>query len=244
MSLKSTLPLAIGFAALIGVPAAHADLLNFGTTYNISGSDYAAGDFNETITLAHAAQTFDNGGLQITETTTALAHGAEFAEFYISTTDGSPLVSNGSNNYGSFSIYLSGIQLTASAVSSNYYFDFVTGGAVNTGITNPGGGLGIEPNPNAGSIGAGQNSFYFPYTAPSTGITTGYGQFQYPFTYEAGLENIDPNATGYVLGIELAPVSAVPEPSTWALMLLGFGGIGYAAFRKARNQGAVRLVAV
>ena len=28
---------------------------------------------------------------------------------------------------------------------------------------------------------------------------------------------------------------AVPEPSTWAMMLLGFAGLGYAGFRKARS---------
>jgi hypothetical protein len=27
----------------------------------------------------------------------------------------------------------------------------------------------------------------------------------------------------------------VPEPSTWAMMLLGFAGLGYAGFRKARS---------
>ena len=29
--------------------------------------------------------------------------------------------------------------------------------------------------------------------------------------------------------------SAVPEPSTWAMMLLGFAGLGFAGYRKARN---------
>ena len=29
--------------------------------------------------------------------------------------------------------------------------------------------------------------------------------------------------------------NAVPEPSTWAMMLLGFAGLGYAGFRKARS---------
>jgi PEP-CTERM motif len=28
------------------------------------------------------------------------------------------------------------------------------------------------------------------------------------------------------------PVSAVPEPSTWAMMLLGFAGIGLMAYRR------------
>jgi hypothetical protein len=27
-------------------------------------------------------------------------------------------------------------------------------------------------------------------------------------------------------------VSAVPEPSTWAMMILGFAGIGFAAYRR------------
>ena len=28
--------------------------------------------------------------------------------------------------------------------------------------------------------------------------------------------------------------SAVPEPSTWAMMLLGFAGLGFAGYRKAK----------
>jgi PEP-CTERM motif len=33
------------------------------------------------------------------------------------------------------------------------------------------------------------------------------------------------------------PVSAVPEPSTWALMLIGFAGLGFAFRRSRRNTG-------
>jgi hypothetical protein len=32
---------------------------------------------------------------------------------------------------------------------------------------------------------------------------------------------------------------ATPEPSTWALMMLGFAGLGYAAFRKTRSATAI-----
>jgi hypothetical protein len=35
-----------------------------------------------------------------------------------------------------------------------------------------------------------------------------------------------------------APPSPVPEPSTWAMLLIGFAGLGYAAVRK----GAVRAI--
>ena len=33
--------------------------------------------------------------------------------------------------------------------------------------------------------------------------------------------------------------SAIPEPSTWAIMLVGFAGLGYAGWRRARQAGAV-----
>jgi hypothetical protein len=33
--------------------------------------------------------------------------------------------------------------------------------------------------------------------------------------------------------------SVVPEPSTWAMMLLGFAGLGYAAFRHGPRRAAV-----
>lgn len=31
-------------------------------------------------------------------------------------------------------------------------------------------------------------------------------------------------------------VAAVPEPSTWAMLLIGFAGIGFAAYRQSRRQ--------
>ncbi len=33
--------------------------------------------------------------------------------------------------------------------------------------------------------------------------------------------------------------SAVPEPSTWAMLLVGFGALGLAAFRRAKKRMAV-----
>jgi hypothetical protein len=37
-----------------------------------------------------------------------------------------------------------------------------------------------------------------------------------------------------------AQISAVPEPSTWAMMILGFAGVGFLAYRR-RNRTAVAL---
>jgi len=36
-------------------------------------------------------------------------------------------------------------------------------------------------------------------------------------------------------------ITAVPEPSTWAMMILGFAGVGFMAYRR-RSTGALRIV--
>lgn len=49
------------------------------------------------------------------------------------------------------------------------------------------------------------------------------------------------NGTPSILGVDaLAP--AVPEPSTWAMMILGFAGVGFMAYRRKRQVAALRVV--
>jgi hypothetical protein len=49
--------------------------------------------------------------------------------------------------------------------------------------------------------------------------------------------------TGSPLGsVEIqVDVGAVPEPSTWAMMILGFAGIGWMAYRRKQNGPALRV---
>jgi hypothetical protein len=42
--------------------------------------------------------------------------------------------------------------------------------------------------------------------------------------------------------IVLTSVAPVPEPATWAMMLLGFAGVGFVAYRRKRQSPALRLV--
>ena len=50
-----------------------------------------------------------------------------------------------------------------------------------------------------------------------------------------------PDNTAYIDNVRLTAVTtAVPEPSTWAMMLLGFGSIGFAARRSRKGQLAMR----
>lgn len=45
------------------------------------------------------------------------------------------------------------------------------------------------------------------------------------------------NQWGPVIGN--VAVTAVPEPATWAMMLLGFAGLGFAGYRKTKSSGAL-----
>ena len=42
-------------------------------------------------------------------------------------------------------------------------------------------------------------------------------------------------SSGSVTGFNQSMTSGVPEPSTWAMMAIGFGLIGLAGMRKARS---------
>jgi hypothetical protein len=68
-----------------------------------------------------------------------------------------------------------------------------------------------------------------------------------------GALNFDPNAlktytfdltlsdaTGAQVSFVEIEVAAVPEPSTWAMMILGFAGIGFVAYRRKQNGSALR----
>jgi hypothetical protein len=46
----------------------------------------------------------------------------------------------------------------------------------------------------------------------------------------------NPFADGEVVISFMGTVPTVPEPSTWAMMLLGFAGIGFMAYRRKSKQ--------
>jgi hypothetical protein len=57
----------------------------------------------------------------------------------------------------------------------------------------------------------------------------------------AGVANITVHGTSNGNGVyggtySFAPSSAVPEPATWAMMLIGFGGIGYSMRRRPARR--------
>jgi len=41
---------------------------------------------------------------------------------------------------------------------------------------------------------------------------------------------------------DITAITAVPEPTTWAMMVLGFAGVGFMAYRRRSNGAALRIV--
>jgi hypothetical protein len=115
----------------------------------------------------------------------------------------------------------------------------------------PGGGGDVTIN----NVNLGSNSAYYnnnspavyPFeldgftdvlTASATGLTPGA-------TYTLSFNITDVGDSSYdsavfiqggTIGTEPTPPGAVPEPATWAMMLLGFGAIGFAARRSRKGQ--------
>jgi len=60
------------------------------------------------------------------------------------------------------------------------------------------------------------------------------------FFIDPSTPNGDLYSFQFSAGIGNGPIGGVPEPSTWAMMLLGFAGLGYAAYRR-KAKAALRL---
>jgi hypothetical protein len=87
----------------------------------------------------------------------------------------------------------------------------------------PGTGLSLPFGTLVGKIGVGN---FFEIGTSFSGPANAAGELKL-FYWDS---NFSDN-TQYVT----AQISAVPEPSTWAMMILGFAGVGYLAYRR-RNQ--------
>jgi hypothetical protein len=70
------------------------------------------------------------------------------------------------------------------------------------------------------------------------------GLFYFVFSPSEKVTSVTLGSTGNSLEVAgLSVSSAIPEPATWAMMLIGFTGLGYAAFRRsAKDQLSVKPI--
>lgn len=55
------------------------------------------------------------------------------------------------------------------------------------------------------------------------------------------VNTFSPGSSEFVTASSFEVVAAVPEPSTWAMMILGFCGLGFMAYRRRQRAPAFRL---
>jgi hypothetical protein len=118
-------------------------------------------------------------------------------------------------------------KLTLPAGQYQFSFDIY---APSNGLANPfdasyvaGVSHGSELFGTAKDLAAGWNDLSVDFTS------NGKSQFAFFAFHGDGMGNI-PFAADVV--VDNFSVTAIPEPSTWAMMLLGFAGLGYMAFRR------------
>ena len=73
-------------------------------------------------------------------------------------------------------------------------------------------------------------------TAPATDLDSAWEEFTYSFipTGRSNIISFSEIGGGYYAGLDDIGVAAVPEPSTWALALLGFAGLSILGIRRRR----------
>jgi hypothetical protein len=115
-------------------------------------------------------------------------------------------------------------------------------------------GISASPTNPFGAFGAGGVTGYFVYqanlgsiTLPKNGSQTNsdllqLGQMIPIDSYIVGFQNQSGSwqataNSGAIL--ETTAAGVIPEPATWAMMLLGFAGLGFAGYRASRNSAAL-----
>ena len=85
-----------------------------------------------------------------------------------------------------------------------------------------------------GSVGT------YPFAGAGTNIMTLAQTLIGTWTYRLSFTGNNPQNSGVMNG-NVTIMMAIPEPGTWALMLLGFGAMGL-AMRRNRRPGIAQLV--
>lgn len=133
---------------------------------------------------------------------------------------------------GSFD--LAGAGPVYSLTAFNGVFDGYSYTLANVGIANFGDGRinigGLESGTN-GVVGN-TNDFFTNYFVPSTGTVTS------PFGYISSTNGFGGGSISFAI---TQAAGAVPEPATWAMMLLGMGAVGFAMRRRSKVKTTVKF---
>lgn len=219
---RSLLILAAGAVlAATSVPAFAGTVVYNGTTYNPGDS----------INVSFVGVTYPGGSGNLTLTFTGTSGNDYDFTYSLLNTSTDP-----STSISGFGFDVTGATVDLATSSSTGTYTNVNSGSISGGVkvdfcasagpTCPGGSNG---GPTPGGTASGSLVLEFTSAADTFTLTDPVIRMQ----------NAGPNGNGSDIG---DPVPGVPEPASWAMLLLGFGGIG-AAMRRSRRRTALMQVA-
>jgi PEP-CTERM motif len=217
-------------AVLLGLAApAHAELFTIGANFTVELTNSPTSE-NDTVTFSPGVtQLIDGGNLDLTISLVDAGGGAEWVVLNYQTVSADLPLSLAGENWG-----ITPLGLPA-AVALNFIGDYTQWqGADGANIAQTGRIFGqtLMASPIAGVTGSGEGTLGFIDPIGGPGPLTGLGAFANPFGQVLNGLPAD-QVNGFTAALEFAPATAaVPEPSTWAMMFLGFAGLGFLGYRQ------------
>jgi PEP-CTERM motif len=188
----------------------------------------------DTVTLTPGvAQTLAGGDLDLTISIVPVSRGAEWLVFDYQTTSPSIPLSTAAQNW---SIEQIGLPAAQAVNFIGDYTQWTSASGANIPQTGRIFGQTLESNPIPGFTGQGEGNSGFIDHIGGPGPLPQLGGFADPFNIVLmGLPASQVN--GELAGLEFAPngaapPSAIPEPSTWAMLGIGFGMMAFFGMRK------------
>ena len=228
--------LIITTAVLLGLAApAHAELFTIGANFTIDLTNSPTSE-NDTVTLTPGVtQVIDGGNLDLTISLIAAGGGKEWVVLNYQTISADLPLSTGGQDWAVAPIGL------PAAVALNFIGDYTQWqGPDGANIPQTGGIFGqtLMTNPIPGLTGSGEGTLGFVNPIGGPGPLPNLGAFADPFnTVLNGLPADQVN--GFTQALEFSAVTpSAPEPSTWAMMVLGFAGLGLMGWRGSRKAAA------
>jgi hypothetical protein len=225
--MKMKRSLLAGLLIVSAAPIASADaLFDTSSSFQVVGTN-APTSFTNTVSQMPGTYSLDNGALNLTLSIVPTSGSAEWLVFSYSTANGGAI----SQPSQDFEIHENGNVAAQPLNFIGFYTQFGSNGTALT-PTSSFFGQPIGTNPVPGEVGSGW-------------LVTGLNDHVAQGSFSIGETVVDPfsqlppalgNPTvpinDYELALEFAPQAAVPEVSTWAMLILGFAGIGFLAYRQ------------
>jgi hypothetical protein len=232
--------LALTTAILFGVAgSAHAQLFSIGTDFTVSLTNSPTTE-TDVIPFTPGTQVLAGGLLDLTISIVPVAGGAEWVVFDAQTTSATQPLSLANEDWS-----IENIGIPA-AVPVNFIADYTQWqGPTGANIPQTGTIFGqtLMASPVPGVVGNGEGNSGFIDVIGGPGALPQLGGFSDPFNIVlTGLPATQVN--GEIAALEFSPqspVNPVPEPSTWAMLLVGFAGLGYAAYRRSSRSSVSAL---